>query len=113
VTLPKGLREDAKSAPWAITDLDQSEAVSLLFQAVVENERLLRACHRQRDRAREAEMQYRVCEEVMIAHLETFDAYAAWVENSDSECSRAKWEATLGPSSVVTAVNRNAGFLTE
>jgi hypothetical protein len=103
---------ETRHDPRALEALDAAELLNLVKAAVRENERLLRACHAQRDRAREAERQFRVCQVVLESHLDDFDKYAAWVENSDSECSRYKWEATRGPSYTVTAIDRQAGTLT-
>lgn len=59
-----------ETASRAVDALEVADLLSLINQAVAENERLLRACHAQRDRAREAERQFRVCQEVLEENIE-------------------------------------------
>ena len=80
-----------------IDDLPREDLVFMIYQAVRENERLLRACHLQRDRARRAEDR------------------ASRGEFYIPEASTQIWEAVFPEerkqTSVVTAVDRNAGTL--
>jgi len=46
-----------------LPDMEKKDLIQLVLAAVAENERLLRACHMQRDRARRAEARARKAED--------------------------------------------------